>query len=94
MMNKDCDFLFICAPILYGNKSHQNQSQHTEAGKNCGQFPDDIFKCILLNENIYIFVKILLKFAPKGTVNNIPALVQIMGWRPSGDKPLSQPMMA
>ena len=26
-------------------------------------------------------------------INNIPALVQKMGWRRPGDKPLSEPMM-
>ena len=31
-------------------------------------------------------------FFPKGSIN-IPALVQIMAWRRSGDKPLSEPMM-
>ena len=34
-----------------------------------------------------------MKFVPKGPVNNIPALVQIMAWRRPGDKPLSEPMM-
>ena len=38
-------------------------------------------------------VKISLKFVPKGRINNIPALVQIMAWRRPGDKPLSEPMM-
>ena len=38
-------------------------------------------------------VKIPLKFVPKGPINNIPALVQIMAWRRPGDKPLSEPMM-
>ena len=33
------------------------------------------------------------KFVPKGSINNIPALVQIMAWRRPGDKPLSEPMM-
>ena len=28
-----------------------------------------------------------------GPINNIPALVQIMAWHRSGDKPLSEPMM-
>ena len=55
--------------------------------------PDDIFKCIFLNENVRILIKISLKFAPKGPINNIPALVQIMAWRRPGDKPLSEPMM-
>ena len=33
-------------------------------------------------------------FAPKGSINNIQALVQIMAWRRPGDKPLSEPMLA
>ena len=56
-------------------------------------FPDDIFNCIFLNENVQISIKISLKFVPKGPINNIPALVQIMAWRRPGDKPLSEPMM-
>ena len=56
-------------------------------------FPDDIFKPIFLNENTRISIKISLKFVPKVPINNIPALVQIMAWRRSGDKPLSEPMM-
>ena len=56
-------------------------------------FPDDIFKCIFLNENVWISIKISLKFVPKGWINNIPALVQIMAWRRPGDKPLSEPIM-
>ena len=56
-------------------------------------FADDIFKCIFLNENVWITIKISLKFAPKGPINNIPALVQIMAWRRPGDKPLSEPML-
>ena len=56
-------------------------------------FPDDIFKCIFLNENVLIPIKISLKFVPKGPINNIPALVQIMAWCHSGNKPISEPMM-
>ena len=44
-------------------------------------FPDDILKCIYLNENVLISSEISLKFVPKGPINNIPALVQIMVWR-------------
>ena len=56
-------------------------------------FADDIFKCIFLNENAWISLKISLKFVPKVRINNIPALVQIMAWRLPGDKPLSEPMV-
>ena len=38
-------------------------------------------------------IKISMKFVPKGPINNIPALVQIMAWRRPGDEPLSEPMM-
>ena len=57
------------------------------------RFPDDTFECIFLKENVIILIKISLKFVLKGPINNIPALVQIMAWRRSGDKPLSEPMM-
>ena len=53
----------------------------------------DIFKCIFLDENVWILLKISLKFILKFQINNIPALVQIMAWHRPGDKPLSQSMM-
>ena len=61
--------------------------------QNGRHFADDIFKCIFLNENVWIPIKISLKFVPHGPINNIPALVWIMAWRRPGDKPLSGPMM-
>ena len=61
--------------------------------QNGRHFPDDIFKCIFLNENEWISIKISLKFVPKGRINNIPSLVQIMAWRRPGDKPLSEAMV-
>ena len=57
-------------------------------------FADIIIKCIFLNENVRILVNISLKSIPKGHINNIPALVQIMACCLPGDKPLSEPMMA
>ena len=61
--------------------------------QNSCHFPDDIFKCIFLNENAWISLKISLKFVPEVWINNTPALVQIMDWRRPGNKPLSEPMM-
>ena len=46
-----------------------------------------------LNENVRISIKMSLKFVPKRTINNNPAFIQIMAWRRSGDKSLSEPMM-
>ena len=61
--------------------------------QNGRHFTDDVSKCIFLNENVWISIKISLKFVPKGLIKNIPALVQIMAWRRPGDKPLCEPMM-
>ena len=36
---------------------------------------DDSFKCIFLNENVWLYSKLSLKFVPKDPINNIPALV-------------------
>ena len=68
--------------------------QHIEVETTRAPFvADDIFNYILLNENIWIPMKISLEFVPKGPINNIPALVHIMAWCRLGDKPLSEPMM-
>ena len=46
-----------------------------------------------LEWNGCIPIKISLRFVPKGSINNIRALLQIMAWCRQGDKPLSEPMM-
>ena len=61
--------------------------------KNGRHLPDNIFKCIFMNENVWISKKISLKFVLKGLINNIPELVQIMAWCRPGDKPLSESMI-
>ena len=61
--------------------------------QNGHQFVNDIFKCIFLNENVWISIKISLKFVPKGLINNIPALVLIMAWHWPGNKPFSELVM-
>ena len=61
--------------------------------QNGRHFADDMFKCIFLNENVWIPIEISLKFVPKGSINNNSALFQIMAWRRPGNKPLSEPMM-
>ena len=57
-------------------------------------FAHGIFKCIFLNESYCILIQISLKFVPKYPSEDKPALVQIMAWCWTGDKPLSDPMMA
>ena len=56
-------------------------------------FADDSLKLIFLNENVWILIKISLKFIPNGPIKNIPALVQMMVWCRPGDKSLSELMM-
>ena len=54
---------------------------------------DGIFKCIFLNQNVSILIQISLKLVPKGTIVNKSALIQVMAWRQTGDKPLPEAMM-
>ena len=61
--------------------------------QNGRRFADDVFKCIFVNENVWISLEISLNYVPNVPINNIPALVQILAWRRSGDKPLSEPML-
>ena len=53
-------------------------------------------KCIFLNENVRISIQISHKFVAKaceGPINNKSALVHVMFWRQTGDKPLPEPML-
>ena len=52
-----------------------------------------ISKCIFWNEKVWIFIQISLKLVSNGSLNNKSALVQIMAWCRSGNKPLSEQMM-
>ena len=80
-------------PILFGQRNCTLILNTWRTRQNRCHFPDDVFKCNFLNENVWIPITISLKFVPKGTINNIPALFQIMASRRTGDKPLSEPMM-
>ena len=46
--------------------------------QNGSHFTDGIFKCIFLNENVWILIKVSLKFVRKCLINNNPAFDQIM----------------
>ena len=72
---------FVQASMYPVNTLRLRQNDHP--------FADDTFKRIFLDEN----VRISLKFVLRGPIDNIPALVQIMAWRRSSNKPLSEPMM-
>ena len=58
-----------------------------------GHFAGNNFKCMILKENLCILIQISLQFVPKGVVNNGSALVQVMAWYFTGNKPLPEPML-
>ena len=78
-------FMELCEPQSFINTLRPKQ--------NGRRFANNVFKCIFLNENVWISLKISLQFFPKVLINNIPVLVQILAWLRSGDKPLSELMM-
>ena len=53
---------------------------------------NDTFRCIFSNEDDRIPIQISLKFVLRGPIDNKPALVEVMAWRLTGDKPLPDPM--
>ena len=81
---------FCCCNYIFDIRVFVNTLRPGQHGRHVA---DDIFKCIFMNENVWILIKISQTFVPKGPINYIPALVQIMAWRRPGDKPLSEPMM-
>ena len=52
-------------------------------------FSDDIF----LSENVRIAIQLSLKFVPRGPIDKKSALVQVMAWRRTGDKPIPEPLL-
>ena len=84
----------VSCPKAISRRSHQSIFINTLRPRQNGhRFANNTFKRNLLNGNVRISIKILLKFVPKGPINNNSALFQIMAWCRSGDKPLSEPMM-
>ena len=79
---KFCENVILCkhtwvyallSANIYGNEI--NGIKTLRPRQNGRHFPDDILKCIFLNENVLISIKISLKFVPKGQIDNIPSLV-------------------
>ena len=79
--------------LAIARSSAEKPKETLRPRQNCRHFTDDIFKCIFLNKNVLISLKIPLKFVPKIRINNIPALVQIMAWCRPADKPSSEAMV-
>ena len=95
------DWIYCMLPIyilrLYVTMYLFNQGfhriAHIEAEAKLLSFADDIIKCIFLDENVLMSLKISLKYVPQVPIDNKPSLVQIMPWHRPGDKPLYESMM-
>ena len=81
------------ADALVSHKNTDNSLNSSLPGQNGRYFTDDIFKRIFINENIRISIRISLKFVPKGLIDLKAALVQVMAWQRTGNKPLPEPML-
>ena len=66
---------------------------HLPQEKMAAILADDIFKCISFNENDKFRFKFHWNLLSGVPIDNKPALVHIMAWRRTGDKPLPEPMM-
>ena len=66
---------------------------HLSLDKMAAISADDNFRCILFNENDRIPVQISLKFVSRSPIKNIPALVQVMAWHQTGNKPFPESML-
>ena len=90
--------MYVCIYVLTGASVVDlvlwlSYLTHLSLRQNPSHFADGIFRCIFLNEDVWILLKFSLKFVLKVQINNIPALVQIMASYQLGDKPLCEPMM-
>ena len=61
--------------------------------QNGHHFAGDSFKCVSLNENVWISLIISLRFVSVGQIQ-FSVLIQVMAWCQTGVKPLSELMMA
>ena len=69
-----CEVYFYNA-VIYFHTSHGQSFNSYPPWQNGRHFTDSIFRCIFVNDKFCIFIKISLKFVPKGPVDNNPVLV-------------------
>ena len=80
----------VITSALWSNRDHCKMGKFLFSN---GEFADDIFECIFMNEHFCISIQISLKFVPKGPIHSKSPLVHVMAWRRTGDRPLPEPMM-
>ena len=85
---------YLCVSLRIGADAfHRRKQTRVSIAIDFAIFHTKCAKGILLNENVWLSIEISLKSVPKGPINAILTLVQIMAWRRQGDKPLSEPMV-
>ena len=74
--------------ICWHHVTQRNVAVHRP--ENCSLFADEIFKCVFLKGNAFEFwVEFHCNLFARFQFDNKPAMVHIMAWRRTGDKPLS-----
>ena len=66
--------------------------QHIEAGTKWTPFYGRHFQMSFLNENVWIPIKISVKFVPKVSIIKIASIGPDNGLAPPSDKPISEPI--
>ena len=61
--------------VIMASMQLQGHLNQLRPGLNGNHFADKTFRCIFMNENFCILIKISLKFVPYGPIDNKPALV-------------------
>ena len=82
-------------PLAVTKALHERHSvlTHLPLDKMAAILADDTFKFIFLDEKGKIPIRFSLKFVLGRPVDKNPALVRVMAWRRTGDKPLHEPML-
>ena len=53
----------------------QSYINFSSPGQNGHHFVDDVHRCIFVNKDLCILIRISLEYVPKGPIDNKPALV-------------------
>ena len=88
-----CVFANLGLPVSIWNRNIKMRVSTLMPRWNAHHFADGIFKRIFVNTNVWISTITSPTFVPKGPINNILALDQMMACCRQGDKPLSEPMV-
>ena len=81
----------------YNTRWYHTRSVHAwrvntlRSEQNAWHFSDKILKCIFLNENVHISIRISLKFSPNGSLD-IKHALEFMAWHHTGAKLWAAPI--